>query len=139
MLWLAIGVTVYQHLKLFLFFPFLRPLIQSLLDAYWKRTETIQLGGPTYLAPVIKMIAEYSQRNVSPQQYTVGCIIIDGVINDIDDTIDHIVQTGKLPLSLVVVGVGPADFRTMVRNFTMNFGFINTRSSHCSFLTLTEP
>ena len=38
----------------------------------------------------------------------------DGVISDMDKTIDRIVAGSKLPLSIVIVGVGGADFTNMV-------------------------
>ena len=40
---------------------------------------------------------------------------MDGIVNDVDNLIDKLVHVGNLPLSIVVVGVGPADFRLMVR------------------------
>ena len=38
----------------------------------------------------------------------------DGEITDMDDTVDRIVAASKLPLSIVIVGVGGADFKSMV-------------------------
>lgn len=40
-------------------------------------------------------------------------IITDGIINDMDKTIDEIVRGADLPLSIVIVGVGDADFDSM--------------------------
>jgi len=40
-------------------------------------------------------------------------IITDGIINDMADTIDQIVRGAELPLSIVIVGVGDADFDSM--------------------------
>ena len=40
---------------------------------------------------------------------------MDGIVNDVDNLIDKLVDVGNLPLSIVVVGIGPADFRLMVR------------------------
>ena len=40
---------------------------------------------------------------------------MDGIVNDVDNLIDKLVDVGNFPLSIVVVGVGPADFRLMVR------------------------
>jgi vacuolar-type H+-ATPase subunit F/Vma7 len=37
-------------------------------------------------------------------------ILTDGVINDIQKTIDEVVRGSDLPLSIVIVGVGNADF-----------------------------
>ena len=43
----------------------------------------------------------------------------DGVISDMSRTVDRIVAASKLPLSIVIVGVGGADFSNMV---DLNFG-----------------
>jgi hypothetical protein len=41
--------------------------------------------------------------------------LTDGVINDIQKTIDEIVRGSDLPLSIIIVGVGSADFDQMVQ------------------------
>ena len=40
-------------------------------------------------------------------------IITDGIINDMQKTVDEIVRGADLPLSIVIVGVGDADFESM--------------------------
>lgn len=40
-------------------------------------------------------------------------IITDGQITDMQDTIDEIVYGTELPLSIIIVGVGSADFSAM--------------------------
>ena len=40
-------------------------------------------------------------------------IITDGIINDMQKTIDEIVRGSSLPLSIIIVGVGDADFSSM--------------------------
>ena len=40
-------------------------------------------------------------------------IITDGIINDMQKTIDEIVRGSELPLSIIIVGVGDADFSSM--------------------------
>ena len=47
------------------------------------------------------------------QQYHILMIITDGVISDMQATIDEIVRGSNLPLSIVIVGVGSADFSSM--------------------------
>lgn len=93
-------------------------LLQTVIDAYWKRLEDVKLGGPTYLAPVIQQIAAYAEREVSQcsQHYTIGLVIVDGIINDLESSTSTLIEVGNLALSIVVAGVGPADFRLMVRN-----------------------
>ena len=40
-------------------------------------------------------------------------LITDGEINDIDKTIDEIVRGSSLPLSIIIVGVGNENFKSM--------------------------
>ena len=40
-------------------------------------------------------------------------IITDGIISDLQKTIDAIVYGSRLPLSIIIVGVGDADFTKM--------------------------
>ena len=40
-------------------------------------------------------------------------ILTDGMIDDVDDTIDELVAGSFLPLSVIIIGVGKADFSTM--------------------------
>jgi len=53
---------------------------------------------------------EVSQHN---QNYMICLIITDGIINDMQKTIDEIVRGSSLPLSIIIVGVGYADFSSM--------------------------
>ena len=47
------------------------------------------------------------------QKYNILLIITDGVISDLQKTIDQIVYGSELPLSIIIVGVGGADFGAM--------------------------
>lgn len=47
------------------------------------------------------------------QAYYVLLLLTDGAITDVGETIDAIVQASGLPLSLIIVGVGGADFSLM--------------------------
>lgn len=44
----------------------------------------------------------------------------DGVINDINRTLRRLIAISHLPLSVVFIGVGPADFTLMVRVSNIN-------------------
>jgi vacuolar-type H+-ATPase subunit F/Vma7 len=46
-------------------------------------------------------------------RYFVLLFITDGIINDLDATISEIIRASALPLSILIVGVGPADFSSM--------------------------
>lgn len=76
----------------------------------------MSLYGPTNFADIIKMVndrAEVCEVSAYNQQYHILMIITDGVISDMQQTIDQIVRGSELPLSIVIVGVGSADFSSM--------------------------
>ena len=50
---------------------------------------------------------------INNQKYIILLIITDGVISDMDDTIDEIVKGSSLPLSIIIIGVGDANFDSM--------------------------
>ena len=47
------------------------------------------------------------------QQYFILLMLTDGVISDMPDTIRSIVRASRLPMSIIIVGVGNADFSAM--------------------------
>ena len=47
------------------------------------------------------------------QKYTICLIITDGIITDFDQTVDEIVKASDLPVSIIIIGVGDADFDQM--------------------------
>ncbi len=47
--------------------------------------------------------------------YQTLLILTDGEIHDMDQTIDHIIKAASLPLSIIIVGVGNANFDNMNR------------------------
>jgi hypothetical protein len=50
---------------------------------------------------------EMSQYN---QKYNIMLILTDGAIMDLEKTIDQVVRSSDLPVSIVIIGVGTADF-----------------------------
>lgn len=58
-------------------------------------------------------MAEGEQVSQENQKYFIMLLITDGIINDLERTIDEIVRGSALPLSIIIVGVGQEDFTTM--------------------------
>lgn len=42
------------------------------------------------------------------------CLFQDGVINDLDDAVEQLIKSSELPLSVLVIGVGPSEVPMMV-------------------------
>ncbi|KAJ4458967.1 putative Nicotinic receptor-associated protein 1 [Paratrimastix pyriformis] len=89
--------------------------VPGMLQAYDQAIRTVQLYGPTNFAEVIRKASEYAAQYQTQQQqkYFVLLIITDGAITDTAQTIRAIVAASALPLSIVIIGVGNADFSTM--------------------------
>ncbi|XP_014352348.2 copine-5 isoform X1 [Latimeria chalumnae] len=88
--------------------------IEGILEAYHQSLKTVQLYGPTNFAPVVNHVARYAAAVQDGTQYFVLLIITDGVISDMAQTKEAIVNAAKLPMSIIIVGVGQAEFDAMV-------------------------
>uniref|UniRef100_A0A3B1KLT2 Copine family member 9 n=1 Tax=Astyanax mexicanus TaxID=7994 RepID=A0A3B1KLT2_ASTMX len=87
--------------------------IEGVLEAYFQSLRTVQLYGPTNFAPVINQVARSAQDVTDGSQYFVLLMITDGVISDMVQTKEAVVNASALPMSIIIVGVGPAEFDAM--------------------------
>lgn len=87
--------------------------IKGVLDAYYYALKNVQLYGPTNFSSVINHVAGFAASQLDGSNYHVLLIITDGVITDMEQTKNAIVQASRLPLSIIIVGVGDADFEAM--------------------------
>jgi len=88
--------------------------LDGLLAAYYNSLNNVQLFGPTNFSPVIRHVAKFAEAYQSdPSNYFVLLIITDGIITDLEDTKRSIIDASRLPLSIIIVGVGDEDFSAM--------------------------
>ena len=95
--------------------------VDNILKFYKESLDKIKLSGPSLLSPVIKKVIDnvnndlekMRAENNKENHYYILMILTDGIINDIQQTIDLIVEGSKLPLSIIIIGVGNADFTSM--------------------------
>ncbi|KAL3516184.1 hypothetical protein ACH5RR_023086 [Cinchona calisaya] len=89
--------------------------VEGIMAAYASTLYSVILSGPTLFGPVINRAAEIAGQSVSGNQkkYFILLIITDGVVSDIQETKDALVRASDLPLSVLIVGVGGADFKQM--------------------------
>lgn len=89
--------------------------IQGIMAAYQNALHTVSLHGPTLFGPVVNQAAEIAAQSLSTSfsKYFVLLIITDGVLTDLQETKDALVRASDLPLSILIVGVGNADFKQM--------------------------
>jgi hypothetical protein len=90
--------------------------VKGMLDIYEDAIYKVGLSGPTLFeeiintATAISMDTGCTQNN---QNNSILLILTDGVINDMKYTIRSIVNASNQPLSIVIVGIGNADFSQM--------------------------
>ncbi|XP_073344243.1 copine-3-like isoform X2 [Pagrus major] len=90
--------------------------IEGVVQAYQQCLPQVKLYGPTNFSPIINHVAQFGRQAMQQQtasQYFVLLIITDGVITDMDETRSAIVNASRLPMSIIIVGVGGADFSAM--------------------------
>ncbi|NXK55734.1 CPNE8 protein, partial [Chauna torquata] len=66
--------------------------IDGVMEAYYRSLKSVQLYGPTNFAPVINHVARYASSVKDGSQYFVLLIITDGVISDMAQTKESIVN-----------------------------------------------
>ncbi|XP_041824476.1 copine-3-like isoform X2 [Melanotaenia boesemani] len=90
--------------------------VEGVVAAYQQCLSQVKLYGPTNFAPIINHVAHFGRQALQQQsasQYFVLLIITDGVITDMDQTRTAIIHASRLPMSIIIVGVGGADFSAM--------------------------
>ena len=90
--------------------------LDGVMGAYNNSLYNVQLYGPTNFAPILRLVNEMTEKmevNQRNQKYNIVLILTDGMITDLQKTIDEIVYGSELPLSIIIVGVGGADFSLM--------------------------
>ncbi|KAI3892383.1 hypothetical protein MKX03_012601 [Papaver bracteatum] len=89
--------------------------VNGILAAYSSILQTVTLAGPTVFGPVINTAAQIAGQSLALNQnkYFVLLIITDGVLTDLQETKNALVRASDLPLSILIVGVGGADFKQM--------------------------
>ena len=54
------------------------------------------------------------KKDINNFKYNILMILTDGIIDDIKETIDQLVEGSFLPLSVIIIGVGNTDFSKRV-------------------------
>ena len=74
--------------------------------------DKLTFSGPTKFGPLInKVISRINKEDIF--EYHILMILTDGVLEDLQETIDILVDASLLPLSVIIIGIGDADFSQM--------------------------
>ena len=93
--------------------------VGGLLEAYETAIRNVRLAGPTNFEPLLRNAMSLcdtnpvSQRN---QHFSVVLILTDGIITDLENTIEAIIDASyTTPMAIVIVGIGTQNFSVMER------------------------
>lgn len=88
--------------------------VENIVEEYHKCLDKIYFSHPTYFAPIINKIIEEIKKQEDMFEYHVLMILTDGVIDDLKETIDALVEGSFYPLSVIIIGIGDKeDFSKM--------------------------
>ena len=72
----------------------------------------LTFSGPNNFAPLIKKVLSRIKKN-DIFEYHILMILTNGIINDLQPTIDSLVEASSYPLSVIIIGIGTRDFKKM--------------------------
>ena len=87
--------------------------VQNIVATYKNTLPQISLGGPTLFGPLLTEFKNYVQSVVANRTYPVLLLLTDGVIHDMPQTRNTIYELSHMPCSVIIVGVGNANFDAM--------------------------
>ena len=82
-----------------------------LLPIMIKVLNNTELWGPTYFHYFIDRLNDSVKQEIARENYNnynILMILTDGIIEDMDDTINSLVEASYLPISVIIIGIGNA-------------------------------
>ena len=91
--------------------------LKELMKAYQFAVDNVTPLGPRHFSEIVAKAMETAKtsKQKGSKEYTILLMITDGIPDDIDETLDLMVQSSYLPLSIIIVGVGVANFGKMAQ------------------------
>lgn len=83
------------------------------MGTYVNAVHNMEFSGPTIFTPLLKQAFASAQGLQNSFSYMILLILTDGTIHDMAETKDIIVKNANLPISVVIVGLGKANFDDM--------------------------
>lgn len=87
--------------------------IDGILKLYRETLPKIDFVGPTNFASFLDSLLKRMQAQQEYPVYQVMLILTDGAISDLDRTKDKIIELSYFPCSIIIIGVGDANFDAM--------------------------
>ena len=87
--------------------------VENIIKEYVDCMSKIDFACPTYFAPIIKKTIYDIKQKKDSLDYQLLMILTDGMIQDLQDTVEALVEGSFYPLSVIIIGIGKEDFSKM--------------------------
>jgi len=89
--------------------------LAGVMKAYKNALQVVELSEPILFQQIVERASAIADMPIDKieQTYTILLILTSGINDDMENTMNAIVEAEKLPLSIIIVGVGSADFSNM--------------------------
>uniref|UniRef100_A0A673IE32 Copine-8-like n=1 Tax=Sinocyclocheilus rhinocerous TaxID=307959 RepID=A0A673IE32_9TELE len=104
--------------------------IDGVMEAYYQSLKSVQLYGPTNFSPVINHVARYAASVKDGSQYFILLIITDGVISDMAQTKESIVNAASLPIFIIIIIIIRIYFKMYFFPFVPFRDYIDRTGNH---------
>ena len=101
------------------------------MKSYVQAVSNLELAGPTYFAPILEQAFASAKMLTQSYSYQILLILTDGEIHDMAATKELIVRNANLPTSIIIVGIGNADFNNMVELDGDGNGLFSPKGQKC--------
>ena len=92
--------------------------LKELQNAYWSIFENIVFDRPICVVPSTTQAITQVKGSKNPADYLVFLVMIDGVPTDLDEFVDLLYVNQMEPISVIIIGIGEADFAPLEEKFT---------------------
>ena len=84
--------------------------MEGLMEGYRQALPNLTFSGPTYFAPFLREAMNVCLRmKEERKEYMILLVLTDGNIHDKEEVFDLLVKCGKLPLSIIIIGIGEGE------------------------------
>lgn len=80
--------------------------LDNIINVYRNKLPKLELAYPSDLSPLIEKCLERITEENDKTYYHILFIIMDGGVDDIEQTVESLVKASSMPLSVVIVGIG---------------------------------
>ena len=87
--------------------------IEKVIEEYHKCIYKIEFSGPTNVYPVLNRFINKVKEDNIINNYHVFLLLTDGLIDDMNNAIDILIESSNYPISVIIIGIGEENFDKM--------------------------